>query len=52
VVKDVGGVRAVTLLGAPGPLKHTAAAGGVVIDLPDLPEDLLNQPAWVLRLSR
>jgi len=48
----VTGVKSVSLLGSPTPLKFKAAKGGVSIDLPNLPEDLLAQPAWVLKVSR
>jgi alpha-L-fucosidase len=51
-VNDVDGVKGVTLLGAPAPLKWTAVKGGVAVTLPDLPEALLSQPAWVLKISR
>ena len=51
-VKDVTGVRAVTLLGATGPLKFKSEKGGVSIEMPDLPEELLRQPAWVLKISQ
>ncbi|HEY3443807.1 MAG TPA: alpha-L-fucosidase [Paludibaculum sp.] len=51
-VKEVAGVRAVALLGANAPLKFTAENGGVSIELPELPEELLRQPAWVLKLSQ
>jgi alpha-L-fucosidase len=51
-VKDVSGVTSVTLLGSPSVLKFTAARGGVSIALPDLPEPLLQQAAWVLKVSR
>ena len=51
-VKDVAGVKSVTLLGSPAPLKFKAIQGGVSIELPDLPEDLLQQPAWVLKVSQ
>jgi len=27
-------------------------AGDVEIDLPDMPDELLHQPAWVLKVSR
>ena len=50
-VKDVSGVTSVTLLGSPSALRFTAARGGVSIALPDLPEPLLQQAAWVLKLS-
>jgi len=51
-VKDVSGVTSVTLLGSPSALKFTAARGGVSIALPDLPESLLQQAAWVLKVSQ
>ena len=51
LVKDVAAVKSVTLLGSSAPLKFKAVKGGVSIELPDLPEELLQQPAWVLRLS-
>src|SRR5512140_1530104 len=50
-IKDVAGVKAVTLLGSPAPVKFKTAQGGVSIELPDLPEELLRQPAWVVKLS-
>ena len=50
-VKEVTGIKSVTLLGANTPLKFTANASGVTVELPDLPEALLGQPAWTLRLS-
>ena len=45
-------VKAATLLGLATPLRFTASAGTVTIELPDLPDELLRQPAWVLRLSQ
>jgi alpha-L-fucosidase len=51
-VKEVAGVKAVSLLGGAAPLKFKAAGGGVSVELPDLPEELLTQPAWVLKVSR
>ena len=51
-LKDVTGVKSVTLLGSTAPLKFKVAKGGVSIELPDLPEELLPQPAWVLKLSQ
>jgi len=52
LVKDVAGVKSVTLLGTSLPLKFKKAGGGVWIQLPDLPEELFQQPAWVLKLSQ
>ena len=51
-VKDIAGVKSVTLLGSTAPVTFKAAGGGVSIDLPDLPGELLHQPAWVLKISR
>ena len=51
-LKDMGDVKAVTLLGSATPLQFKSAAGAVTIQLPDLPEDLRAQPAWVLKISR
>jgi alpha-L-fucosidase len=51
-VKDIAGVKSVSLLGGPAQLKFKAEKGGVTVRLPDLPEELLTQPAWVLQLNR
>jgi hypothetical protein len=51
-MKDVTGVKAVSLLGSTTALKFKPVAGGVMIDLPGLPDELLHQPAWVLKVSR
>jgi len=52
--KDAGALRptAISLLGASGPLRFTKAGNSLLIDLPDLPEALLPQPLWVLKLSQ
>jgi hypothetical protein len=51
-VKDVGAKPgSVTLLGVAAPLRFKSGAGSVTVDLPELPEALLAQPAWVLKLS-
>jgi alpha-L-fucosidase len=52
VLKDVSGVKGVELLGLAGALKFKSAGGGVEIEMPDLPDALLDQPAWVLKVSR
>ncbi len=52
LLKDLTGVKSVNLLGSPAPLKFHARASGVAIELPRLPDELLDQPAWVLRVSR
>ncbi len=51
-VKDMPGVKAVSLLGSAAPLKFTSANGAVAIQLPELSEELRPQPAWVLKLTR
>ena len=51
-VKDVTGVKSVTLLGSAAPVKFTSANGGISVQLPELSEELRPQPAWVLKLSR
>lgn len=52
LLKDVAVVKSVSLLGSPDKLRFTLEKGGVSIDLPDLPENLLQQPAWVLKISQ
>ncbi|MBS1873705.1 MAG: alpha-L-fucosidase [Acidobacteria bacterium] len=51
VVKDIAGVKAVSLVGAGGSLKFKPAAGGVIVTLPEVPEELMKQPLWVLKIS-
>ena len=53
-VKELAGARlkSVALLGSTAPLHFKTQAGAVTIDLPEVPEQLLGQPAWVLKLSR
>ncbi len=51
-VNDVTGVKSVSLLGAPAPLKFKTTRDGVRIELTDLPEELRQQPAWVLKMNR
>jgi alpha-L-fucosidase len=53
-VKDFEGakLKSVALLGTTAPLKFKAQGNAVTVDLPEVPEDLMSQPAWVLKLSR
>ena len=44
--------KSVTLLGSTAALKWKASGGAVTIDLPDLPEELLGQPMWVVKISQ
>ena len=52
LLKNMSGIKAVTLLGSSQPLKFEAKQNGVKIDVPALPKDLMDQPAWVLKISR
>jgi alpha-L-fucosidase len=52
VIKDISSAKSVNLLGSRTPLKFGASNGALLIQLPDLPEDLRQQPAWVLRISQ
>jgi len=45
-------VKSVTLVGGSAPLRFTKTGSSISIELPDLPEQLLGQPAWVLKLTR
>jgi len=52
-VRDTGAApRAITLLGSAAPLRWKATGTALTVELPELPEDLLHQPMWVLKISR
>ena len=51
-IKDLDSARSVTLLGSATQLKFKGSKHGLSIELPDLPEELYGQPAWVLKISR
>ena len=51
-VKDVTGVKGVTLLGSSMAVKFKVSKNGIAIDVPDMPEELMSQPAWVLKVQR
>ncbi len=51
VLKDVARVKSARLLGAAAPLKWRAAKGGITIELPEVPVELMGQPAWVIRVD-
>ncbi|MEO7141944.1 MAG: alpha-L-fucosidase [Bryobacteraceae bacterium] len=53
-VKEMDGatVKSVRLLGSDTPLKFSAQGNTVVVELPEVPENLMGQPAWVLKLTR
>src|SRR5438067_779902 len=52
VMIDVYAAMGVSLLGSGAPLKFRASKAGLSVELPDLPEDLRPQPAWVLKISQ
>jgi len=43
-------VKSVALLGGPAPLRWSKAAGGTSIQVPEVPPQLMSQPAWVLKI--
>ena len=49
---DTTAVKSVHLMGSPAPLNFVVQGKSLVIALPSLPEALLAQPAWVLKLSK
>lgn len=52
-VKDFDGsqLKSVVLLGSVAQVHFKAQGISVSIDVPEMPEDLMGQPAWVLKLS-
>ena len=44
--------KSVTLLGSAAPVRWKVAGTAVTIDLPELTQDLLAQPMWVLKISQ
>jgi alpha-L-fucosidase len=52
LIKDLDSAKSVTLLGSATQLKFKGSKHGLGIELPDLPEELYGQPAWVLKISR
>ena len=51
-LKDVEGAKSVTLLGDSTALKFKNTGKDLSIQLPDLSENLRQQPTWVLKISR
>jgi hypothetical protein len=51
-LNDVEGAKSVTFLGDSTALKFKNTGKTLSIQLPDLPEELRQQPAWVLKISR
>jgi alpha-L-fucosidase len=44
--------KSLSLLGSSANVRFKAASGGVSVELPDVPEELLAQPLWVLKVSQ
>src|SRR5438067_1074595 len=51
VIKDLNSAKSVALLGSLSLVKFKEMKSGLAIELPDLPDDLRAQPAWVLRIT-
>ena len=53
-LKEYNGARpkSVTLLGSAAQLRFQSGSNSLTVDLPDLPDNLLAQPAWVLKFTR
>lgn len=52
VLKDLSAAKSVGLLGSSVRLKFKNSKAGLEIELPDLPENLRAQPAWVLKIAQ
>jgi alpha-L-fucosidase len=52
VIKGLDSAKSVTLLGSASQLKFKGSKKGLSVDLPDLPEELYGQPAWVVKITR
>ena len=52
LLKAVTSVKSVHFLGSDIPLKFSLSRAGVAVELPDLPESLRQQPAWVLDIQQ
>ena len=53
VVKESGlKPKTVTLLGSDSQLKWKAGGAGLAVTMPDVPEQLMTQPMWVLKISQ
>ena len=44
-------LKSIRLLGSQSPLRYSAKARAVTVEMPNLPETLMAQPAWVLKFS-
>ncbi|MCL2661306.1 MAG: alpha-L-fucosidase [Acidobacteriaceae bacterium] len=52
LIRDLASAKSVELLGATGKLTFKPTKEGLLIQLPELPQELSRQPAWVLRVSQ
>jgi alpha-L-fucosidase len=52
ILNDVEGAKSVTLLGDSVAIRFKSIGKTLAIELPYLPEELRQQPAWVLKISR
>jgi alpha-L-fucosidase len=54
VLKDAGALspKTVSLVGAPGVLRSVKSGTSLTIELPELPEKLLGQPMWVIKIAQ
>jgi alpha-L-fucosidase len=52
LIKDLDSAKLVSLLGSATRVKFKGSKNGLSIELPDLPEELYGQPAWVLKINR
>jgi len=51
-IKGVSAAKSVGLLGSSAPLKFRNSTNRLLIELPDVPEDLRQQPPWVVKISQ
>jgi alpha-L-fucosidase len=51
ILKDITGVKSVSLLGLNTPLKFKMSQTGMTVELPELPQQLRQQAAWTLKIS-
>jgi alpha-L-fucosidase len=49
---DGTGLKSATLLGTAAPLRFQSQGKGLTVDLPEIPEELMAQPAWVIKLTK
>jgi alpha-L-fucosidase len=52
LIKNITGAKSVGLLGVPEPFRFKASRQGLMIDFPELPQELRHQPAWVLKIAQ